>query len=87
MELLFSYGTLQLERVQLKTFGRLLRGTKDILVSYSISKIEISDEDVIATSGERYHPILKLLGIILMWLKVQYLSLHLKSWFKQMNMK
>jgi gamma-glutamylcyclotransferase (GGCT)/AIG2-like uncharacterized protein YtfP len=62
MELLFSYGTLQLENVQLKTFGRLLRGTKDILVSYSISKIEISDEDVIATSGERYHPILKYTG-------------------------
>lgn len=59
MELLFSYGTLQLENVQLKTFDRLLDGGKDILMGYSVSKIEISDEEVIATSGERYHPILK----------------------------
>lgn len=59
MELLFSYGTLQSKDVQLKTFGRLLNGTKDILIGYCISKIEIFDENVIATSGKRYHPILK----------------------------
>ncbi|MGQ4005154.1 gamma-glutamylcyclotransferase [Francisellaceae bacterium CB300] len=63
MELLFSYGTLQLENVQTKTFGRLLNGTNDILIGYTISKIEISDKEVIATSGERYHPILKYTGI------------------------
>ena len=59
VELLFSYGTLQLETVQLKTFGRLLNGTKDTHIAYSVSRIEISNEDVIATSGKRYHPILK----------------------------
>ena len=59
MELLFSYGTLQLENVQIKTFERFLNRANDILVGYTISKIEISDEEVIATSGERYHPILK----------------------------
>ena len=62
MELLFSYGTLRLETVQLKIFGRLLIGTKDTLTAYSVSKIGISGEDVIAASGECYHPILKYTG-------------------------
>lgn len=30
-ELLFSYGTLQLEKVQLESFGRVLKGTKDAM--------------------------------------------------------
>ena len=33
-ELLFSYGTLQLESVQLSTFGRALTGTADALPEY-----------------------------------------------------
>ena len=45
VELLFSYGTLQLETVQLKTFGRLLNGTKDTLIAYSVSRIEISNQE------------------------------------------
>ena len=43
-ENLFSYGTLQKESVQIELFGRLLHGTKDILVGYTIAVIEITDK-------------------------------------------
>ncbi len=56
-ELLFSYGTLQLEKVQMETFGRLLKGTRDILHGYRIEKLEIRDEEVLRASKEKYHPI------------------------------
>ncbi|QLE78301.1 gamma-glutamylcyclotransferase [Francisella sp. Scap27] len=59
MELLFSYGTLQQEEVQLETFGRKLVGIKDVLEGYVLSEIEIFDEKVIAISGKKFHPILK----------------------------
>jgi GNAT superfamily N-acetyltransferase len=55
-ELLFSYGTLQLEKVQLQSFGRILSGHTDTLNGYNLSQIEITDPDVLAKSGERYHP-------------------------------
>jgi gamma-glutamylcyclotransferase (GGCT)/AIG2-like uncharacterized protein YtfP len=64
-ELLFSYGTLQLENVQLETFGRKLDGNKDVLVGYAKEILEISDEAVLNTSGERYHPILRFTGEVL----------------------
>jgi gamma-glutamylcyclotransferase (GGCT)/AIG2-like uncharacterized protein YtfP len=57
-ELIFSYGTLQLEAVQLSTFGRLLSASADTLGGYRIEMLEITDPDVIATSGLRIHPIL-----------------------------
>lgn len=56
-ELLFSYGTLQLEPVQLATFGRKLAGTPDALPGYSRTLVEITDPEVLATSGETHHPI------------------------------
>jgi len=56
-ELLFSYGTLQLERVQLESFGRLLDGEDDAMPGYLRTMVEITDPDVIRTSGERFHPI------------------------------
>lgn len=59
MPLLFSYGTLQLENVQLSTFGRLLHGSKDEIVGYEKSFVKIEDADVVATSGETHHPIVK----------------------------
>ncbi len=34
MPLLFSYGTLQQEDVQLSTFGRLLQGQRDELLGF-----------------------------------------------------
>ena len=38
MPLVFSYGTLQNEDVQLATFGRLLRGHKDELTGFELSR-------------------------------------------------
>jgi hypothetical protein len=54
---LFSYGTLQLESVQMSSFGRLLEGQKDALPFYRRDILEITDPDVIRTSGERFHPV------------------------------
>jgi len=59
---LFSYGTLQLENVQRETFGRLLEGAADALPGYSRTMVEITDPDVLATSGERFHPIVSASG-------------------------
>ena len=53
-EFLFSYGTLQKEKVQMKLFGRLLQGTKDILEGYKISSIEIKDEAFLSTGEDTY---------------------------------
>ena len=54
-ELLFSYGTLQKDNVQLELFGRLLAGTRDVLTGYTLSTIAIKDEAVLATSEQPYH--------------------------------
>ena len=56
-ERLFSYGTLQQEDVQRATFGRLLEGAPDALVGFAQQMLEITDPDVLAKSGERFHPI------------------------------
>jgi len=58
MENLFSYGTLQKETAQLKTFGRLLKGCKEVLPRYRLDYIKIKDEFVLQTSKESIHPIL-----------------------------
>jgi hypothetical protein len=55
-ELLFSYGTLQLEAVQLATFGRKLTGTPDELPGFAQSLMKIDDPEVVATSGKTHHP-------------------------------
>jgi hypothetical protein len=57
IHLLFSYGTLQLEKVQQENYGRLLIGEADRLTSYKIEKIQITDSDVLAKSQLEYHPI------------------------------
>jgi len=62
MPRLFSYGTLQYEKVQLDTFGRLLKGEADVLHCYKLSKIEIKDAEVLASSGETHHPIISFTG-------------------------
>lgn len=56
-EMLFSYGTLQLETVQLATFGRKLEGHPDVMPGYSLSMLKIEDADVVATSGKTHHPV------------------------------
>jgi len=57
--LLFSYGTLQQDDVQLSSFGRLLEGQADAMPGYRQSLIEINDPEVIKTSGKRFHPIVE----------------------------
>jgi gamma-glutamylcyclotransferase (GGCT)/AIG2-like uncharacterized protein YtfP len=53
--LLFSYGTLQREDVQLRTFGRKLRGERDALVGYQVSQVPITDPEVALALGKTHH--------------------------------
>ena len=54
---LFSYGTLQLEKVQLESFGRKLQGTEDVLIGFKLEKLRITDKAVLAVSEKEFHPI------------------------------
>lgn len=54
---LFSYGTLQLESVQLSSFGRRLQGRPDAMPGFRKEMLVITDPDVLAASGERFHPV------------------------------
>ena len=54
-ENLFSYGTLQIEDVQLSTFGRRLEGKSDTLAGYRLTLIPILDQTVVAKSGETHY--------------------------------
>ena len=58
-ELLFSYGTLQLEPVQHATFGRVLQGEADTLVGWCLEQLAIKSDEVVATSGATHHPIIR----------------------------
>ena len=51
MPLVFSYGTLQEERVQLATFGRLLHGQRDELPGFEPGSVPIDDP---ASEGTHY---------------------------------
>jgi hypothetical protein len=62
-ELLFSYGTLQLEAVQMATFGRRLIGTADVLSGFEVADLAIEDHAVIAISGTSHHTIAKFTGL------------------------
>lgn len=55
MPLLFSYGTLQQEDVQLSTFGRLLEGQKDELPGFEPSLARIEDPQTVAYSGRTHN--------------------------------
>ncbi|KVZ18587.1 gamma-glutamylcyclotransferase family protein [Burkholderia stagnalis] len=61
-ERLFSYGTLQLEQVQLTTFGRKLDGQSDEMPGYALSMLKIEDPAVVATSGNTHHPVVAYTG-------------------------
>jgi hypothetical protein len=61
-ELLFSYGTLQLESVQMATFGRLLSGSRDTLPGFALEPLKIEDAGVIAVSGKAEHTIARFTG-------------------------
>ncbi|PZX93129.1 gamma-glutamylcyclotransferase [Flavobacterium aquariorum] len=62
MPLLFSYGTLQKEQVQIETFGRLLKGEKDSLMGYELKMMEITDPEVLRKSRQKFHPIIEFSG-------------------------
>lgn len=55
MPLLFSYGTLQQEDVQLSTFGRRLYGTPDELVGFEASSVLIAEPRAAAAAGRTHH--------------------------------
>ena len=56
-ELLFSYGTLQQDGVQMAQFGRKLSGQSDALQGWRSEMVQITDPDVLAKSGKAFHPI------------------------------
>jgi hypothetical protein len=62
MPLLFSYGTLQEEAVQLSTFGRRLQGHPDELVGFERSLRRIEDPGFVAASGKSHHAIVRFTG-------------------------
>ena len=62
MALLFSYGTLQQEDVQLSTFGRKLDGEKDLLVGYEPSLVRIADPAVAERLKRTHHDNVKATG-------------------------
>lgn len=55
MPLLFSYGTLQQDDVQLAAFGRLLKGERDELPGFEPSLVKIEDPRVAAAFGRTHH--------------------------------
>ena len=55
MPLLFSYGTLQEEAVQLSAFGHRLDGRRDELVGFEPSSVRIADPKVAAALGRTHH--------------------------------
>ena len=62
MDYLFSYGTLQNPVVQREVFGMEIAGQADALVGFRKDRVEITDPDVLALSGERFHPIVQRTG-------------------------
>lgn len=63
MPLLFSYGTLQQDNIQLSVFGRRLVGEPDELLGFEQTLLRIDDPAVIAASGKSQHPIAKFNGL------------------------
>ena len=55
MPLIFSYGSLQEERVQLSTFGRLLDGSKDAALGFDLTTARVDDPNAVALSGRNEH--------------------------------
>ena len=59
MHRLFSYGTLQQADVQIELFGRRLDGEADALTGFVVGTLTITDEAVVALSGEETHLVLR----------------------------
>jgi len=62
MEYLFSYGTLQLDAVQMATFRRRLVGESDALRGYAVVPLQIHDPGVVALSGKAQHTMARFTG-------------------------
>lgn len=56
--LLFSYGSLRQEEVQLAKFGRRLEGRPDAAVGYRLESIAIDNPEVVSLSGSAVHRII-----------------------------
>lgn len=54
MPLLFSYGTLQLETVQLATFGRKLHAQMDQLPRFELALVPITDQAIAEKLGLKH---------------------------------
>lgn len=52
-EWLFSYGTLQKEKVQIELFGRIFLRSPDVLRGYKVATIEITDEGFLSKGEEK----------------------------------
>jgi hypothetical protein len=62
MPLLFSYGTLQCDDVQVSTFGRTLVGNKDELLGFERSVVRIQDTEFVRLSGTAHHAVARPTG-------------------------
>ncbi|HEX5874694.1 MAG TPA: gamma-glutamylcyclotransferase family protein [Pyrinomonadaceae bacterium] len=62
-ENLFSYGTLQMEPVQLAAFGRKLTGQPDALIGYQLESIATNDHEFEIKSGATQHRNLRYTGV------------------------
>jgi gamma-glutamylcyclotransferase (GGCT)/AIG2-like uncharacterized protein YtfP len=54
-EYLFSYGTLQEEKVQRAVFGKAVAGKPDAIVGYDLVPVTISNHEAVAISGKAVH--------------------------------
>ena len=61
-ENLFSYGTLQMESLQLAAFGRKLAGQPDALIGYRVELIATKDHEFEIKSGATQHRNLRYTG-------------------------
>ena len=59
---LFSYGTLQLPKVQRAVYGRDLDGRPDALAGWALRPLEITDAEVVRLSGIAVHTIAQRTG-------------------------
>ena len=62
-ERLFSYGTLQLESVQMSTFGRLLTGSSDALPGFVQEMLAIEDPTVASSLGQTHYAMARFTGL------------------------
>lgn len=55
---LFSYGTLQLPRIQQAVFGKTLEGTKDSLIGYQLRELPLAEGEELPELEVAAYPII-----------------------------